>query len=300
MRYSVKTAPTSYPVSLLEAKKHLRLDSVSFGDDISTVPTLRPGAYAKGTHKGASVEILAHQVVINLNAGTVTGTLDVTVQDSPDNATWTDVYTFAQVSPANDEAVYEYAYERKEKYIRCVATVVDGANFSADVVRSQPYTDEDDLLTSLIDTATAHTETYLNRKLVTQTLALTLDGWPSMPYALSYTPLQSVTQIAYYDVDNAQKTVDAGVYFADVAGGRIGFNAGKSWPSAPLRSLSSVVIEHKVGYEEVPEGIKRGVLVLVAHMYENREMVMTTGAVPKEIPMAYHSLLFPYRNKRFS
>lgn len=303
MKYMVTVPPGEYPVTLNEIKEHLRLSSVSLSTDITTEQTIAPDEYAIGDQTGTGIEILAQRVLVNLNAGDVGGTLDVSVEDSPDNIVWTNVHDFAQVDPANDEQIYEYEYTGVERYVRAVGTVAGGAaTYSVDIIISTPYSAEDDLLTALIAAATDHTETYLRKKLITQEMKLHLDNWPTMPYEFAWQPIQSVDGIDYYDTDNVLGTVPAATYFTDDTKGRIGFEYGQTWPSASLRDLDSVVVAITVGYgdaSDVPVLIKRALLILIAHLYENREMVMLTGAVPKELPMSYHSLLFPYRHKRF-
>jgi uncharacterized phiE125 gp8 family phage protein len=42
----------------------------------------------------------------------------------------------------------------------------------------------------------------------------------------------------------------------------------------------------------VPASLRQALLLLVAHWYENREPVLSSGAVPKELPLAVESLLW--------
>ena len=89
-------APAIEPVSLDELKLHLRLDSGSFADNVGETQSIAPGSHAIAndytTHVGAAVEVIGYQAIVLLQCGTngATGTVDVKVQDSDDNVTWTD------------------------------------------------------------------------------------------------------------------------------------------------------------------------------------------------------------------
>jgi len=43
----------------------------------------------------------------------------------------------------------------------------------------------------------------------------------------------------------------------------------------------------------VPKAIKQALLLLIGHLYENREAVTTANL--NELPMAVNALLYPYR-----
>lgn len=307
MRYIVATPPAEYPIDLNTAKEHLRLSSVSLGSDITTQQTIRPAEWAEGPQAGASIEVLGKRALVNLNTGTLSAgaSLAVTVKESPDNIAWTNVYTFPVITTANDNAIYEYEYDGVERYLKADGVLTgagaDVARYAVEVVTSTPYSAEDGLLTSLIAVATDHTETYLRKRLVTQELELHLDEWPTMPFNFLWSPLQSVDTITYYDQDGVSAAFTD--YEEDLTGGRMYFSPGKCWPTVTLQELDGVVIGFTVGYGDavdVPPLIKRAICILIAHLYENREMVMLTGAVPKEIPLSYHALLFPYRGLRFN
>jgi len=137
------------------------------------------------------------------------------------------------------------------------------------------------------------------RALITQTLELTLDGWPSKGYfELPRPPLQSVTSIKYYDEDDSEATVSADSYFVDTVSepGRVVLNSGEVWPSTVLRPVNGIKVTYVAGYgddaEDVPETTVQAIRLLVGHWYENREAAMTTGSVPKELPFGVSALLW--------
>lgn len=49
-----------------------------------------------------------------------------------------------------------------------------------------------------------------------------------------------------------------------------------------------------VSYDDAPGGIRRAVLMLAAHFYENREAVLV-GTSGNELPMGYADLIAPHQ-----
>ena len=112
---------------------------------------------------------------------------------------------------------------------------------------------------------------------------------------MSYPPLSSVTSIKYYDTDETVATFSSSNYIVDTHSepGRIELQYSEVWPSTVLRPINGVEIIFVAGYgaaSAVPDVIKHAIKILIAHCYENRELVIQTGAVPKGIPLSYHAL----------
>lgn len=151
-------------------------------------------------------------------------------------------------------------------------------------------TDEDSLITNLIVAAREYCESYQNRAYITQTIEMTLDGWPGFPVEIPRPPLASATSIKYYGTDNTEYTFDAAKYFVDTNSepGRICLAHGVSLPTVTLREISSVKITYTAGKATVSQKVKQSILMLVAHWYANKE---ATGKMTDEIQFAVHSLL---------
>lgn len=181
--------------------------------------------------------------------------------------------------------------------------------------------DEDALLFGLMRTAVDWTQKYLGRSLVTRTMRLTMDTPPDEPWRagfkvgikttkidraieLPYPPLQAVTSIVTYDDADAATTFGASNYFVDTASapGRVVLRKDAVWPSEADRTANAIEITYTAGYGAtmglVPEGIRQGILMLVGHLYENRDVVEAMSM--SIVPMGVKSVLHPYRVLRVS
>ncbi len=160
-------------------------------------------------------------------------------------------------------------------------------------------TDDDALITSLITAARQYCEQYQNRAYVTQTLELTLDEFPDMPFDLPMPPLQSVTSIKYIDKDGLETTWDPANYIVDVDSqpGRIALAYGKTLPTVTLKPVNAVKIQFVAGYgatAAVPQTVKQAMLLLIGAWYEQRE-ALVVGSTVTTVPFAVEALLWQDR-----
>lgn len=157
-------------------------------------------------------------------------------------------------------------------------------------------TDDDGLIAGYLMAAVQSAEKQTNLLLATQTWEMTLDQFPTDGNVrLPRSPVQSITSITYVDSAGATQTITAGDYGLDkdVAPACIAPTFGKVWPT-PRVQPNAVTVRFVAGYTQIPEPIRAAILLLVGHLYENREAVMV-GQSPSELPMGVESLLFPYR-----
>lgn len=158
-------------------------------------------------------------------------------------------------------------------------------------------TDDDDLITQLIEAATEYSEQFQHRTYLNRTRFLYLDCFPSVIVVL-WPPLVSVTSLKYVDTDGNTQTLDSADYRVDIntEPGRItpAFNA--SWPD--IRHVTSAItIEFIAGYgatsATTPEDVQASIKLLIGHWYENREGASELNM--KEVPLAVETLLYAKR-----
>lgn len=282
------TPPTLDPISLSELKLHLRLDSGSFSDNIDESQSIAPGSHAIAgdyvTHVGTGIDVLGYTAVVNLISGTngATGTVDVKIQESDDNVTYTDWTggAFTQVTTANDNSVQEKAYTGTKQYIRTVAKVLLAAcEFGTTVIRLTATSVEDDLLTDIIDAATGHVEDITRRYLLSQTWDYYLSEWPGCDYIkIPGGNLQSVTSVKWTDSDGTETTLTENTdYYVETNGtgiGRLVLPYGETWPSGTLYTTHPIVIRFVAGWTaaaNIPAKIRNAIKLICADQYVNRE-----------------------------
>jgi uncharacterized phiE125 gp8 family phage protein len=277
------TAPTIEPVSLLEAKAHLRLDSGAFSDEIAHSITLVPDAWpitpAYGI-VGTGIDVLNKRALVQVAVGTVGAgaTLDIKIQESAALGTGYTDWTggaFAQITAAG---IAEKQYTGVKQYIRVVATVAANAiDFGANITTGNYQTDEDTELTRLITAARKICEKHLGRSMITRTYDYYLDEWPEECVELPMSPAISVSAIAYTDTAGTAATWTATEYQVSVTGfiSRIKPAYGYFWPSATLREMDGIKITYTAGYgataASVPEEYRQAILLVLGDLYENRE-----------------------------
>ncbi len=156
----------------------------------------------------------------------------------------------------------------------------------------------DALLAIYIAAAREAAEHITGRKLVTQTLEMALDAFPSAEILLPVAPVQSVSSVKYINAEGVLTTVSSTSYALD------GFPmmpeivpaSGFAWPAAQSVN-NAVLIQFVAGYgaaSDVPHGIKSWILLTVGTLYKNRESLTETQNYAFG-GRFYDSLLDPYR-----
>lgn len=158
-------------------------------------------------------------------------------------------------------------------------------------------TDEDALITSLIVAARQYAEHLTERSLITQTWELAIDAFPGAEIQLPRPKAIAITSVKYDDVSGAEQTLSAPNYtldnYQEPAWLLPAFNT--AWP-ATQGNANAVRVRYTAGYgaaaADVPEGIKRWMLLRIGSLYAMREEVVPGRALQ---PQFVDRLLDPYR-----
>ncbi len=159
------------------------------------------------------------------------------------------------------------------------------------------HTDDDVLITGLVEAATSFIEGYDNGFGVyirPQTWRMTLDKFePEIKVKLW--PAQSIVSINYFDQQGVLTTVPALDYIADLGGDqqRVTPAFGKSWPSA-RQIIGAVYLDIIVGPNTPPPDLQTAVLLIIGHWYETRETV-NIGNITSELPFAATCIIDKYK-----
>lgn len=165
------------------------------------------------------------------------------------------------------------------------------------------HSTEDAVFTRLIEVARLQCEAISKRSFITRTYTAYLDCWPGGLIELPYPPLLGITSIKYYDnAGGAAVTINASNYVVDAISepGRVALKTGVNWPSVTLREINGVEIIYTAGYgadaADVPDQYKQAMLLLIGHLYENREsVVVQQGVSLVQVPQAVEWLLLTDR-----
>ncbi|MCX5478457.1 head-tail connector protein [Kaistia geumhonensis] len=164
------------------------------------------------------------------------------------------------------------------------------------------HDDDDLLIEALILAAVGHLDGWsgvLGRALVTQTWRQDFFGFGSTrcgPLRLALSPVSSISSLTYFEPSGAQQALSAGVYrlLTDERGPFVECVGDSTWPSTACRSDSvSVTYVAGVAAADVPAPIKAATLLIVGHLYANREAVAESTLAA--LPYAVDALIAPYR-----
>lgn len=158
---------------------------------------------------------------------------------------------------------------------------------------------EDDLITTLIGSATQDAEHIMGRAVMPQKWQVTLDGFRSYSINLRRPPVTAITAFEYVDATGVVQTLAGTEYQLANASDYTALVTpafGKEWP-ATRRQLEAVKIVFSCGYANaaaVPDVIKTWIKLRIGALYENRE----TWTVGSKIESNVHidRLLDRHRN----
>ncbi|MCG3135063.1 MAG: hypothetical protein HMLKMBBP_02566 [Planctomycetes bacterium] len=164
------------------------------------------------------------------------------------------------------------------------------------------HPEEAALVASLVAAATAQAEAFCRRRFVTQRWRATFARFPDGALLLPHPPLASVEGVSYVDTAGVAQVLAPADYTVRIAEtpGEVVPAYGKSWP-ATRDVPDAVAVDFTCGYgdpADVPDAVKRAVLLLVGTLYANRESVAPT--VMQAVPHTAEWLLGPFVVRRFA
>ena len=162
-------------------------------------------------------------------------------------------------------------------------------------------TDEDTLINALIAAATQQAENYTWRTLMTTVYEYVDDSFDKRIELDTY-PIVTIDSIKYYDLNSVQQTLIASQYESNLleCPAIVRPKDGYYWPDTITR-FDAVTVRFTAGYASaaaVPAAIKQAILMIVGHLYANREDVVT-GTQVNTMPQSSQYLLNTYRVNRF-
>lgn len=176
---------------------------------------------------------------------------------------------------------------------------------------------DDDLLLAFLDAAIDHAERFTGRSILIRTYEAALDEFPtrrnrwlvepsSVLYPgieIPYPPLIEVITFSYTDDSDGELEQDTN-FTVDTYGDKAVLRPVSTWPTIVTPAANRVKIRYIAGYsgevepdsdaEPLPGGIKAAILLMVAHLYKNREAV-NVGNIITEFPLGVEALLRPWR-----
>lgn len=163
--------------------------------------------------------------------------------------------------------------------------------------------DFDDEITRLIRTARQKLDGpkgSLGRCLMSQRWKLTEDGF-ARRVEIPIPPLVSIETVSYEDSVGTVLTLSPSLYVVSGVGDSepavITFPRGQ-WPPVWGGTIP-VTVNFTAGYGDapgdVPEAIRHALLMMVAHLFENREAVTNVGGFLRETPLGFSDLIEDYR-----
>jgi len=305
-------APALEPLTIAEAKAQCRMGSAS-GEPAPSAPTaalISPavaGNVENGAHRYGVTFVTADG---ETELGTVTAA--VTVVDKTVNGK-----IALSAIPLGGSAVTSRKIYRTvaagSTYL-LLATLADNTTTTytdniadASLGAQAPTTNStyNPELVRWISAARQYVETFTQRKLITQTWALKLNGFPCGDLVLPFSPVSSVTSVTYVDTAGATQTwpADATGYTTDLPTGpeaapaRVRPSYQVIYPQTRA-DINAVTVTFVAGYgaaaSAVPAGIRSAMLLLIAHWDRNREAV-NVGNIVNILPLGVDSLLWPYK-----
>lgn len=158
--------------------------------------------------------------------------------------------------------------------------------------------DQDDMLIqNLIKAAYRYAENKTGTCFEPKEITIVLDSLPPAAgqVILHYTPVREVTAFSYVDPDGQTQDIQPAELRLDTRPlyPTLAPKFGSQWPQL-IAEPESVSITIAVGYEQTPEDAQAAMLLLIGHLYANREGV-AIGTISTSVPFGVEALLSSYQ-----
>ena len=168
----------------------------------------------------------------------------------------------------------------------------------------------DGMIMAMLTASRDFAEQFTGRSIALKTYQLSLDAFPdSTEIELPMPPLVSVESLTYVDTAVEEQSLTEADWVIDREQDAAGAGwvlpvSGTAWPSTAA-VINAVQVQYRAGYQvpepdsnaedalALPGSLRAALLLMVGHLYENREAVSVKQAF--EVPLAVESLLRPYR-----
>ena len=142
------------------------------------------------------------------------------------------------------------------------------------------HTDSDDYITRILKAARQYVEKRSGYQCMSASWALYLDEFPSSAVIyIEKKPVTAISKVEYYATDDATEYTElsSSDYHTDIISGPARVKI-EDTPSSVGDKLNAVKVSFTAGHssaDDVPENLKQAILVLLGHLYENRQEEIT-------------------------
>lgn len=178
------------------------------------------------------------------------------------------------------------------------------AHLRVDTFGSPPESDDDFWIQNIgLPGAREWAELYSGVSIGLRSMELAMNRFPSgSVMTLPFGPVDSVTSIVYDDADGVEQIMDPADYTIDYYTGSlpsIRLAPGASWPTDARDQFDAIRVLYFAGYTpagasppglRIPASMRSAILLMLGHLYENREAV-NVGNIINEFPLGARQLL---------
>lgn len=152
--------------------------------------------------------------------------------------------------------------------------------------------DDDATIEAMIKSATSYAENFTNRQFETATFELFAENF-TQDIQLPKNPIKDLVSIEYMDQDGVYQVLDSANYY--LYGEYDIFKVHFVKTVSHKTHKNAIKYNFISGYDNVPEGIKSFILVMVSTLYENRELYVIGASIETEANPIAMRMLKMYR-----